>query len=111
MHASPPPGLIVPHLETSAIFKIARDIIAFEKGAHLSDPEAASGPPLQDWSKTLVVFPGIIARSEAGPFLEPLFWVSQDLRWAVTTRGLSRLGEHIDDVVRYHHRQPDRVKG
>lgn len=111
MHASTPPGLIVPHLETSAIFKIARDIIAFENSAHLSDPEATSGPLLQDWSKTLVAFPGIIATSETGPFLEPLFWVSQDLRWAATTKGLSRLGEHIDDVVRYHHRQPDRVKG
>lgn len=100
MRASPYQGLIVPQLDTSAILNIACDIIALEKGVYSPAPGPALAPPLKDWSKTLVAFPGIFAQSEAGPFLEPLFWISGDLRWAVTIKGPVELGRQICDPDR-----------
>lgn len=90
-------GLFVPGLETSTLVNIARDIVALQESAPPFDPRDADRPTLHDWSKTLVAFPGIIARSETGTFLEPLFWISQDLRWAVTATGQVRLGRQICD--------------
>lgn len=100
MPSSPSSGLFVPGLETSALINIAHDIVALQKSVPLLDPPDADRPTLHDWSKTLVAFPGIIARSETETFLEPLFWISQDLRWAVTATGQVRLGRQISDDPR-----------
>lgn len=100
MPSSPSSGLFVPGLETFALINIAHDIVALEKSVPLFDPLDANRPTLHDWSKTLVAFPGIIAKSETGTFLEPLFWISQDLRWAVTASGQMRLGRQISDDPR-----------
>lgn len=100
MPSSPSSGLFVPGLETSALINIAHDIVALQKNASLFDTREADRPTLHDWSKTLVAFPGIIARSETGTFLEPLFWISQDLRWAVTASGQIRLGRQNSDDPR-----------
>lgn len=100
MPSSPSSGLFVPGLETSALTNIVRDIVALQNSASRLDPRDADRLTLHDWSKTLVAFPGIIARSETGTFLEPLFWISKDLRWAVTATGQVRLGRKISDDPR-----------